>query len=224
MAQVRITLEQPNVGADKGVDVMLRYGTEVIVPMNFGGYSDESSVNFREAPQALPAKPREWILSWNDPDRRAALVPIEVAMYYFGDWRSENDSPAVRAGRIRKLNVERDRVATVWGDYHFSAKHGLYSTVKISIPQVPHVVIHTVNENGTTVGDWCYRPWDFFKWQDYLDPNAAAEYQAELEERKHKSKSNSSLIDIVSSLTEEQIAQIASLVTKSGKTQKVANA
>jgi len=224
MTQVRITLEEPNVGADQGVDVMLRYGTEVIVPMNFGGYSDESSVNFRETPQALPAQPREWILSWNDPDRRAALVPIEVAMYYFGDWRSDNDGPAVRAGRVRKLNVERDRVATVWGDYHFSTKNGLYSTVKIAVPKVPHVVVQNVNENGATVGDFAFRPWEFFKWQDYLDPNATAEYRAELDDRRNKSKSNSGIIDIVSQLTPEQIDQIASLVNKSSKAQKAAHA
>lgn len=219
MAQVRITLEEPNIGAEQGVDVKLRFGTEDIVPMNFGPMDDANSVNFRNPQVAMPAIPREWILSWSDMTRREALVPIEVAIHWFGDWRSEDDGPQVRAGRVPKMNVERDRVARIWGDYHFSAKHGMYSTVKIAVPRVPHVSIRNVNENGATVGEWCFKPWDFFAWDQYLDPNAKAEYEADLLERKAKHGGVSAL-DIIGALTPAQVAQLAEAIKAVNPKQK----
>jgi hypothetical protein len=185
----------------------LKFGHEIIVPMSFGGQpTADNMTTFTRGNDPLPAVPRVWTLSWRDKDRRAALVPIEVAMHYFGDWRASSDREAVRNGLVPSLDLERGRVAMVWGDYLYSGQHGMYSTVKIDVPRVPHVLIEHANENGATVGDWKYRPWDFFKWGDMLDPKAA-QYRKAIQAQR-------GVLDLVSSIDDSQLDQLAELLSK----------
>jgi len=175
---LRITLDE-----DFGTPVILRLGSEVVVPMSFGGPTPEVMTDFRGERTALPAKPRIWTLSWETPDDRSCLVPNEVAVHWFGDWRAGSDAEAVRNKQIPGFNEERERVAMMWGDYKYTPLRGHYSTIKIAVPKMPRVTIHAVNANGSTVGDWVYKPWDFFKFESQIDQDAKAEYEAAVKAR-----------------------------------------
>lgn len=177
---VRITLDE-----DYGEAVRMIFGYKIAVPMQFGGADPALMTDFRGERVPLPAEANVWELDWVDDDRRSTLLPEEVAIHYFGDSRSAGQNvEAVRARRIPNFNDERIRVAQVWGDYYFSAKHGLYATVRIDLPRVPRVTIAPVNHNGQVpLNAPTFVPWDFFKWGELLAPTASEE-MAELRERR----------------------------------------
>lgn len=175
MAQVRVTLVE-----DYGKPVVMQYGHEVVVPMSFhDSPAPEAMTSFRAGVRPLPAQARRWHLDWNNQELRSTLMPVEVAMHYFGNWHARNDQEWIEQFGLRAtFNAEQERVAKIWGDYGFYLQAGPYANVRIREPRVPQVTIQNVNENGSTVGEWVFKPQDHFKWSAMLDPRAA-EYREE---------------------------------------------
>jgi hypothetical protein len=200
----------------------MAYGYEVIVPMHFGAIVDpEQMVDFRAPRQALPAQPRVWVLDWADDRRRATLMPEEVAIHYFGN--PESGPPTEPLVQMRKrpvFNDERVRVAQVWGDFLYSALHGNYTTVRIAVPRVPHVVIQSVDQTGQPLEGTEYRPWAFFDWATQLDPNHVAEMQRYHETRAPLfSPAPPPNIDLAN-LTGDQLDQLAEALLARDKKKK----
>jgi hypothetical protein len=207
---LRITLEQ-----DYGERIGLKFGYESVTPIPMGANGvplvevDNSLTRAGHRAPSL-AQPRIWWLEYANEDERSALVPNEVAVHYFGDWRSGTDPVAEENKQIPKFNNERARVAMAWGDYQYT-RRGRYSTTKIAVPRVPHVVIHNVNANGSSVGTWAFRPWDFWRFEELLAADAA-EQMAEVN-RRGKASSRLNIADI----PEDQLDELAALLQKRSK-------
>lgn len=194
----RITLNKP-----WRTPISMRLGAESVAPMDYGAYSPELAVEFRRGRPKSQEKPRTWTMDYYD-ESKSIIVPNEVSVFYFGDPRAGSDQEAVEMKLIPSFNFERQRVADVWGGYFYSAKHGLYSTAKIAVPNVPDVTIENVNNSGTTVGDFSFEPLKFWRFEELLDANAAEE-MAEIEARRGK---KSFALDL-DSVTPEQLDELA---------------
>lgn len=207
MSQVRVTLTK-----DYGKPIMMQFGHDVIVPMAFhDAPAPEQMAGFRGNVRPLPAQPRRWHLDYSDPEKRSALIPVEVAMHYFGNWNARNDQEyADQFGTRATFNNERERVSKVWGDFGFHIGAGPYANVKIREPKIPRVIIHRVNENGTTVGEWSFDPWAFFKWDEMLDGRA----EQLREEDDAMFNPRSARESLISSLSEGDLEAIAAMVAK----------
>lgn len=207
MSQVRVTLTK-----DYGKPITMQFGHDVVVPMAFhDAPSPEQMTGFRGSVQPLPAQPRRWHLDFSDPEKRSVLLPVEVAMHYFGNWNATNERAYAEQHGIRAtFNNERERVAKVWGDFGFHIGAGPYATVRIRVPKVPQVTIQRVNENGSTVGDWSFDPNAHFKWSEMLDPRAE-ELREEDDAMLNPRSARESLI---SSLSDNDLEAIAALVAK----------
>ena len=170
---IRITIEQ-----DFGAPVMLKWGYEIMVPMSFGPASPEMMTEFRGPREPLPAQPLQWELDYRDPEKRSVILQDDaVAIQYFGDPRSAaSDHPLVRDKRVPNFNDERIRVAMVWGDYIYSDRYGPYTSVRVRVPQIPHVVIQRTNASGSAISDSAFRPHAFFRWEEMLVSDADAQY------------------------------------------------
>jgi hypothetical protein len=205
MSQVRITLlEKYRKPEELNEPIRLVYGTDVAVPMSFGGMTSEAINDFRGPRQEIVAEPRVWLLHWDDEAMRSTLVPQEVAAHYFGDQRCK-DPAAVKALVCNPLNVERDRVAKIWGDYDFASEFGPYSSIKIDVPRMPKVKIQNVNGNGVTVGESFYDPWAFFEFEKHLDPRSA-------QLRLKKAQANRAVVSVkemIEQLDENTLRQLA---------------
>src|SRR5215469_10798529 len=169
---VRVTLER-----DYGKRIRMLCGYEVVVPMQFGHADPDVMVEFRGSREALPARPNVYYLDYANEDERSTLMPDEYAVLYFGNPNAGKDEQLVRDKVFPALGDERERVANVWGGYLYSDRHGPYTTIKIACPDVPHVSVATVDHNGMTrTTGKVFRPWEFFTFADYLDPQHEAEY------------------------------------------------
>jgi len=195
------------------------YGYEVVVPMHFGAIVDpDQMANFSQKTPPLPAQPRLWLLDWADERRRATLMPEEVAIHYFGNPQAGPMTDAlVQSRKVPVFNDERQRVAMVWGDYLYSALHGNYTTIRIAVPRVPHIVIQSADQTGEAIVGTEYRPWDFFKWAEQLDPNHEAEMTRYYATRAPLfSPTPPATIDL-SNLSADQLDQLAELVIAKNK-------
>jgi hypothetical protein len=211
---IRVTLLE-----DYGGRINLHFGAEVLVPMQFGAFAEGLVTEMRGAREGLPVEERRWPLSWKE-DERSVLLPNEVATHHFGDWRAGSDAQAVKDRLLPSFNTERERVAKVWGDYFFaSEKDGNplgYTTVRLAVPKFPHVELTNVNASGNTVGDWNWKPREFWKFEELLDECATREL-ARLQSR----RGGQGAIDL-SNLEPAQLDQLAEMLESRGKAPAVA--
>lgn len=211
---VRVTLEK-----DFGRRIRLVCGHEIVVPMQFGAADPDVMVEFRGPREALPAKPNEYFLDWANEDERSTLMPDEYAVLYFGNPRAGISEELVRARVVPSLQDERERVGNVWGGYLYSDRHGPYTTIKIAIPDIPHVAITGVDHNGMTkTNARVYRPHEFFSFADFLDPNSDAELAEyhRVRQRPFATAPPPLTLDIAN-LDESQLDVLAALLAKRGK-------
>jgi hypothetical protein len=203
---IRVTLLE-----DFGGDINLHFGAEVTVPMSFGAFDNHLVTEMRGERVGTPVQERRWPLCWKDGEK-SALIPNEVATHHFGDWRAGTDLQAVRDKLLPSFNNERDRVARVWGDYLYAAeKDGEklgYTTVRIAVPRVPNVKLTNVNASGNHVGDWTFRPLEFWRFEEILDECATRE-MARLQSRKGGQGAIS--LDV---LDDAQLAKLAEMLEK----------
>jgi hypothetical protein len=203
---IRVTLLE-----DYGDRINLHFGAEVRVPMQFGAFSEGLVTEMRGERAGLPVEERRWPLSWA-PEERSVLLPNEVATHHFGDWRAGSDAQAVRERRLPSFNNERDRVARVWGDYFYAAeKDGQalgYATVRIAVPRFPHVELTNVNASGNAVGEWSWKPREFWKFEEILDECAQREMA------KLKAKRGQPGAISIDHLSPAQLEQIADMLAK----------
>ena len=211
---VRIILDK-----DYGARIKMCFGYPVSIPMQFGGIDPSVTVGFRENPVRINVEPNTWWLDFAHSDERMTTMPEEAAVHYFGDPRAAAaDDELVKARKIPSFNDERVRVAQVWGDYLYSDQHGHYTTVRIRVPNVPYVSVHKLDHNMQPIPDAVpYRPWDFFHWEELLDPAWEAELYA-LHERKPKFAPRQQEKLSIADLTDEQIDQLSKML--SGRNRK----
>ena len=205
---LRITLLEPYPGT-----LTFRFGYEVRVPMQFGAIVPELTAEFSRRDEALPAEAREYPVNWDNENERTALVPNEVAVHYFGDWRAGTDFEAERLGKIPKYNNERERVARTWGDFLYSdrAANGepvKYATIRIRTPEMPKVEITNVNAAGNRVGEFAFRPHIFWRFDEMLDAAHKALF-ADYLKRRGQSLAQPTLD--ISQLSPEQIRELIKL-------------
>ena len=205
---LKITLKEPF-----RAPFTLRFGYDSVTPMDMGPRTDQVTNEARGQRHPSGAKPRLWEMDFNS-DAKSILVPNEVAVHYFGDWRAGTDLDAVDKGLIPNFNDERERVANAWGGYFLSDKHGMYATVKIAVPQIPKVVIQAVNDSGSVVGDFKFEPHKFFRFEEPLAPSADAEMAEILSRGKVNMKFD--LSQIPQSQLDELAALLANRKTPAG--------
>ena len=209
---VRVTLER-----DYGRRIRMLCGYEIIVPMQFGAADPDVMVDFRGNREPLPARPNEYFLDWSTEDERSTLMPDEYASLYFGNPHAGENEQAVRDGKQPKLNDERERVASVWGGYLYSDRHGAYTTIKIAIPEVPYVSVAAVDHNGMTrTNGKVFRPHEFFAFTDLLDPNAEAELAEYNTRRKRPFATTVTPTLDLSRLSKAQLRELAAEIAKAG--------
>lgn len=108
------------------------------------------------------------------------IVPVSCATRWFGDF-------TVKPGDTRFAKVKRTyaqekvRVAMAWGDYLRMPRgrreqdgQVRADTRIIGAPDVPHVKIEMLEQNGQAVGE-AFDPWEFYKWDLDIDANAVRE-------------------------------------------------
>lgn len=203
---LRITLNQPWRSA-----LSFRLGAESVAPMDFGGYTPELQNEFRAPRRRSQEKPRVWTMDYYD-DTRSILVPDEVVVHYFGNWRAGTDPEAVEARVLPSFNNERERVANKWGGYMYSSR-GTYTTAKIDVPDMPDVTINAVNSAGTTVGEWDFNPRSFWKFEELLDAEAESEMAEVLARRGKRASVKLDIADI----PDDQLDALAKLLEKRKK-------
>lgn len=202
---VRVTLDK-----EYGKRIRMCFGYPVSIPMHFGNIDPSVTVGFRDDPMRVAVEPNTWWLDFAHSDERSTTMPEEAAVHYFGDPRAKGaDDELVRARKIPNFNDERMRVAQIWGDYLYSDQHGHYTTVKIRVPDVPYVSVQRLDHNMQVIADQTpYRPWDFFHWEELLDPAWEAE-QAALAARKPSYAPTPPRAIEISDLTPAQIEELA---------------
>ena len=206
---VRVVLD-----TDYGKRIKMCFGYPVSIPMQFGSIDPSVTVGFRDDPMRVPVEPNTWWLDFASSDERMTTMPEEAAVCYFGDPRASGaDNELVKARKIPRYNDERMRVAQVWGDYLYSDQHGNYTTVRIKVPNVPHVSVYKLDHNMQVLPEQApYRPWEFFLFEELLDPAWEAELAA-LHARKPKFAPREPEKLDISNLTEEQIDQLAKMLS-----------
>jgi hypothetical protein len=214
---LRVTLE-----SDPGRKLCMPFGYEVTVPMSFGAITDPAQmVDFRGPRVAMQAERKEYWLNWDDDDMRSTLMEEAAAIHYFGNPQATSrEDERVKRGQLPEFVYERQRVARVWGDYLYSDAHGHYATVRIRLPEVPHVMIVPVTQSGTAVpGAPIYRPHEFLRFEELLSPD----WERELEMLRQRRPTfvaapPPTSIDLAN-LSNEQIAALAAQLDRWSATQ-----
>lgn len=145
------------------------------------------------------------------------MVPVSCAMTWFGDWTLK---PGESQGHSKRTWAqERTRVAMVWGDFARMPRgqkvnNGVAPDTRIiAAPDVPHVKIEVLEQNGLPYGE-AYDPWAFYHWDTDVDAVARAEA-----ERMTSVPVATAGAAMTGAFTQEQLAQIAEFMKgqKSGK-------
>lgn len=188
---VLVTLEKPWAGSKDG-RYRMKMGAEpceVNDESEYGWAGPNASVGADKIrrPSVKPGKPIYQIFDCATAESATALIPVEWAKHYFGDWdciesRSEagvvmrrvtgNQGTAWIPAPIKP--EEKERVACIFGGYMTKSERGLKEDqidhTPIGPPNVPHVCIRKTDNLGRPVEGWEYRPHEFFDWNgDFAD-------------------------------------------------------
>ncbi len=158
-------------------------------------------------------------------DERSIIVPVSCAMTHFGDWTITPGSTDQRKIK-RTYNQERARVAGCWGDFRRMPRgkknqQGVQADTRaIGLPDVPHVKIEVLEQNGHPYGD-AYDPWKFYHWETDIDQQAVREAQMIAAELgmfapQVQAAAPAPAIDI-GQLTDDQLEQLAQRMAQRAK-------
>jgi hypothetical protein len=154
-------------------------------------------------------------------DEQSIIVPVSCAMVHFGDWTITPGSKDQRKVK-RTYGQERIRVAGQWGDFKRMPRGKKMQDGKvqadtrcIGLPDIPHVKIEILEQNGRPYGTPIV-PWDFYKWEQDIDAQAVREAQLIAAEMgfmapQQLAPAASAQIDL-SALSDAQLEQLAGLM------------
>lgn len=121
------------------------------------------------------------------PGQESTLMPYGIAKIHFGD---PELGPGMQDGVNPRVTMqtERVRVAMNWGDFERfpfvrRTPEGkiIADTRIIGPPKVPYVSIVEIDQRGNETGD-AWQPWEFYKWEQMVDRQAAAEAKRRLQD------------------------------------------
>jgi hypothetical protein len=152
---VKVTLMEPYIVNGKNVPLKMRYGSSEAKATMF---EDEYG---RARSKSVPGKPVIFTMDW-ETGHKAVIMPEGAARMYFGHWDIPEVSEADTAP-WQNTKFERERVATNWGGYTTASLDSdnkkNYILPYIAAPNVPHVLISDVNDNGEE-GMLMFDPWE----------------------------------------------------------------
>jgi hypothetical protein len=156
---------EPYIVNGKNVPLKMRYGSSEAKATMF---EDEYG---RARSKSVPGKPVIFTMDW-ETGHKAVIMPEGAARMYFGHWDIPEVSEADTAP-WQNTKFERERVATNWGGYTTASLDSdnkkNYILPYIAAPNVPHVLISDVNDNGEE-GMLMFDPWERYRWNDYVTP------------------------------------------------------
>jgi hypothetical protein len=160
-------------------EVKLRFGFEPARLVG-GGYWSADTVPTSERawedgrgrpPRFERGKPIDYVMRWSDPEYRSVVVPMHVAMHWFGDWTITPGMQQNYEYPERNYAVERNRVASIWGGYVMERRdrnvEGHWRSLRrIAPPLVPKVAIIALDASQRAAAGEPYNPWTHFAWEN----------------------------------------------------------
>jgi hypothetical protein len=179
-ALCRITLLKP-FRNDPTFKVPLRDGQRSLIPMGAASVSDPSThVGFTSDTNRFQAA-QNIVYELGYGDEGSIIVTVGCAQTHFGDWTIRPGDTSQAAVK-RTYGQERTRVAMQWGDYTRMPRgrtttQGVEPDTRIiGLPEVPHVKIEVLEQNGLPYGE-AFDPWAFYAWERDIDQVALREAQ-----------------------------------------------
>lgn len=222
-ALCRITLMQPFRG-DADAVVRLGDGQRSLAPMGAISVSDPNcqvgfNVHLGEVRNS-GKNAQDIVYELRLGADNSIIIPIDCAQRHFGDWTVRPGDASQNAVK-RTYGQEKARVAGNWGDYKrmprgrqiAGAATAQADTRIIGAPEVPHVKIEVLEQNGKPYGE-AFIPWDFYRWDADIDV-AAVEEARRLYSVNAAAAPASPVLD-VSALTPAQLDILAAALANRG--------